>query len=121
MIANIFLDFFNRDSREIFGPFANTSRERHIKYLTEVANIAVFLCADYCVLPPGFLAECDMGREAILRRADYVIERLIRLPLRENTFDEFWDKKRREYSPFRSQNVGLFEHRNELLLRRFSE
>jgi len=121
MISDIFLDFFNRDSREIFGLFANASREKHVAFLTEATNVAVFLCKEQCILPPGFLAECEIARDAILRRADYVVDRLIRLPLREATLEEFWDKKRREYSPFRARYTGLFEHRNEVLLRRFSE
>ena len=120
MIGNIFLDFFNRDSREIFGLFGNLSREKHIQALTEAATIAAFLCAEHCVLPPGFLAECELAREAIIRRPEYLVDRLFRLPLREETLDFFWEKKRREYYPFRNKYAGLFDHRNEVLLRRFS-
>lgn len=106
---NVFLDFLNRDSRQIYGLFENTSRDNHIDLLTEALNVAVFLCWEYCVVPPGFPRECDLAREALSLRSEYLDERIIRFPLRERTFDELWEKKEAEYNRFRDKYTGLYD------------
>lgn len=116
MSHNLFLDFLNRDSRQIYGLYTNTSEQLHIEMLTEAVNIAVFLCAEFCVVPPGFLAECTLTRKVISRRCDYLKERIIRLPMRENSLEEFFYKKQREYSIVRHSYSGLF---NEKITQRF--
>src|SRR5262245_46270731 len=116
-LYNIFLDFLNRDSREIYGVFSNFSRERHVRLLVEALNIAAFLCFDYCVVPPGFLAECDIAREAVSRRSDFLDERLIRLPLREATIEEYFEKKHREYAIVAPKYAGLFDPKSASFLR----
>lgn len=122
MLSNIFLDFLNRDSRQIYGLFNNApNREAHIGLLTEALNVAVFLCAEYCVVPPGFIAECDIAHEAISRRNEYRKERLIRTPLREDTFDEFWIKKEKEYAPFESLYSGLYDEQVRSFLKQYPQ
>jgi nucleoside phosphorylase len=120
MLHDIFLDFLNRDSREIYGLY-RLPREIHLKLLTEAVTAAVFLCRECCILPAGFLAECPLCREVLFeRRAEYLPERLLRLSMKEYSLDEFWDKKERQYGPFRDKYRGLFDPRNHGLLRRAS-
>ena len=59
MIHDVFLDFLNRDSREIYGLY-KLPKETHVAVLTEALSVAVFLCRDHCILPPGFLAESGL-------------------------------------------------------------
>jgi hypothetical protein len=111
MPNNIFLDFLNRDSRQIYGLFEATKKSTHIKYLIEAINISVLLCDEYCIVPPGFIAECPFVWETLERRLDYLSERVIRLPMRESSFDDFFIKKQREYQPFQDLYSGLFDNK----------
>lgn len=106
---NVFLDFLNRDSRQIFGLFENVQPEAHIEALTRALNVAVLLCRENCICPVGFLSECGLARATVKRRRDFLFEGLIRLAIRESTIAEWHDKKRREYGQFRQKYLGLFE------------
>lgn len=107
MLNNIFLDFLNRDSRQIYD-FYRLPEESHINLLIESINIAVLLCNTHCIVPPGFIAECPLARKALERRLDYLKERAIILPMRETSLEEFFVKKQREYKPFQDLYTGLF-------------
>jgi len=116
-IYNVFLDFLNRDSREIYGLYRNTSLENHISLLNEAINVAVFLCADFCVMPPGFFLEDQLAQQALLRCKEYFLDRLIRMPLREEGLDTYFEKKQREYRPLKKKYTGLFDSSNQGLLK----
>ena len=110
MFDNLFLDFLNRDSRQMFGTFANLNGQQHMDLLTEAINVAAFLCGSYCVVPPGFLVEDRIAAIAVLeRRGEYLDERLIRLSLREETFGDLWAKKDREYAAVRREYQGVYD------------
>ena len=113
---NVFLDFLNRDSRQIYGLYRNLSREQHVRSLTTALNVAAFLCSDFLIAPPGFLVECPIAREALSRREAMLTEGLIRLPLREDTLDELFDKKLHEYGPYKRDYKGLFDERSRRFL-----
>lgn len=117
MFDNLFLDFLNRDSRQIFGTFANFGDEQHLLELTRALNAAALLCGTYCLVPPGFIVEDDLAAEALVkRRAPYLEERLVRLSLREAEFGVYWEKKEREYAGVRSSYQGLFNREKRKLL-----
>ena len=82
-ISNIFLDFLNRESREIFGFFNILSRQKHIDFLSETVNVAVLICREFCIATPGSIAECDLVRIAMNRKSEFFSEQLIKMPLRE--------------------------------------
>lgn len=105
--CNIFLDFLNRDSRQIFDLYRHVPRDVHIRVLREMLNLAVFITRDHCVMPPGFLAEDRLVREVMETKQAFREERLILLPMRES-LDEYWAKKEREYASVRGQYSGLF-------------
>ena len=110
MFDNLFLDFLNRDSRQMFGTFSNLNAQQHVDLLTEAINVAVFLCGRYCVVPPGFLVEDGIAAVAVLqRRGEYLDERLIRLSLREETFGDLWAKKDREYAAVKGEYQGVYD------------
>jgi nucleoside phosphorylase len=109
MTKNIYLDFMNRDSRQIYGMFSNYSVVAHAAALAEALNVSVFLCREFCVMPPGFWAECHVARAALGLKQEYLSERLIRLPLRETSIEEFLEKKDREYGPYRQFYPDLFK------------
>jgi adenosylhomocysteine nucleosidase len=116
MIHNVFLDFFNRDSREIYG-MGHLPKDKHTAFLIDALTVAIFLCRDHCILPPGFLAESALGREALInRRREYLNDRLVRLSMKEYSFDDFWNKKEYQYAPFREKYQGLFDPKNQKLL-----
>jgi nucleoside phosphorylase len=118
---NIFLDFLNRDSRQIFGTYANFQTQQHITALTEAINVAAFLCGSFCAVPPGFLVEDELAAEALLgRRSGFLQERLVRMPLREAELDALWQKKEREYAGVRNSYPGLFDPQRRKLLNTFA-
>jgi nucleoside phosphorylase len=120
MIHNVFLDFLNRDSRQIYGLFSNVPDATHVELLNEGINVAVFLCADYCIMAPGFLAEDVLVQKAMARCETYTHERIIRMPIREESLESFFDKKLREYAPFRADYANLFDQDVQELIKKHS-
>jgi hypothetical protein len=120
MMKNIFLDFLNRDSRQIYGTYSNFSNQAHVELLNEAINVAVFLCNEYCIMPPGFLAEDAVLRTAFERCREYAHNRIIRMPLREESLAQFFDKKLREYELFRNKYADLFSQEVQQLLRGYA-
>jgi nucleoside phosphorylase len=105
---NVFLDFLNRDTRQIFGVFRYLDPTTHVRVLGQALNLSVLLCRDICLAPPGFLAEDRLVRTVLRQKQEFRDARLIRLPIRE-TLDDFWSKKEREYRDVRAAYEGLFD------------
>jgi nucleoside phosphorylase len=120
MIYNVLLDFLNRDSRKIYGLYSNLDINDHLWLLNEAINVAVFLCADYCLIPPGFLAEDPLLQQALTRCQNFLIERLIRMPIKEETLEDFIEKRQKEYLPFKDMYPQLFDSDSLRLLKNFS-
>ncbi len=121
MSYNIFLDFLNRDSRKIYGLFANTSSNLHVDLLNEAVNVAVFLCGRFCVMPPLFLADDKLVQKALSRCQEFFWERLIRMPLREENLDAYFEKKQKEYGPFRDMYPTLLNSHSRVLLKKYPQ
>lgn len=119
-ISNIFLDFLNRESREIFGLFNSQSREKHIDFLAKTINIAVFICREFCVATPGSIVECDLVRIAMNRKSGYFREQLIKMPLREDTLGDLWEKKELEYRLFKDQYDALYSKTGKHFIEKYS-
>jgi hypothetical protein len=119
-ISNIFLDFLNHESREIFDIFRILSKEKHIDFLAKTINIAVFLCRDYCIATPGSILESNLVKTAINRRSDFLANRIIRLPLREDSIGELLEKKESEYRLFKNQYTSLYSKNNHNILELYS-
>ncbi len=109
MIYNVLLDFLNRDSRKIYGLYSNMASDDHVWLLNEAINVAVFLCAEYCIMPPGFLAEDPLLQQALTRCQIFLIDRVIRMPIKEETLEDFLEKRQREYLPFKQMYPQLFD------------
>lgn len=105
---DLFLDFLNRDTRQIFGIYRNVPRAAHVAMLSQALNFCAFMTRDRCIMPPGFLAEDPLVREVLKSKQAYQDALLIRLPIRES-LDEFWAKKEREYRDVRQSYEGLFD------------
>jgi nucleoside phosphorylase len=120
MIYNVLLDFLNRDSRKIYGLYSNLALNDHLWLLNEAINVAVFLCADYCLMPPGFLAEDPLLQQALTRCQNFLIDRMIRMPIKEETLEDFIEKRQREYLPFKHMYPQLFDPDSLRLLKNFS-
>lgn len=109
MRRNILLHFMNRDSREIFGYFALHDEPSHFRILRRALNIAVLLCEDHCIMPPGFLIEDDIAFRLAEAQQKYLSARIIQFPLREKNLTEYAEKKRVDYHPMRNRYSGLFD------------
>lgn len=96
-MKNIFLHFFNPDLRQFLG-FYNLPRAKHVCFLSQALNISIFFTRDFVILPPTFL-ECELTLKVLQKYQFYFDCGLIRLPLRENFFDTFIEKKIKEYEP----------------------
>jgi nucleoside phosphorylase len=116
---NVFLHFLNRDSRQIFDLYRHIPKAVHLQVLGNVLNLAIFITRDYCIMPPGFLAEDSFVREILEIKRVFRDERLILLPMRES-LDEYWAKKEREYASVRGQYSGLFSREGHKFVERNS-
>lgn len=105
---DLFLDFMNRDTRQIFALYKMMSQGAHVELLAHALNFCAFLARDACVMPPGFIAEDPLVRIVLESKRAYMDARLIRLPIRES-LDEFWAKKERGYANVRDKYEGLFD------------
>jgi nucleoside phosphorylase len=121
MLNNVFLEFLSRDSQEFHGIDAHAIRSKKHRILSEALNIGVFLCSDFCVVPPSFFVESQLTRELLLRSSDYLGERLIRMPLKERSLDEFWAKKEKEYAPIKDHYPDVFDKKKQNYLNRYAE
>jgi len=119
-ILNIFLDFLNRESREIFGLYNVLSDEKHIDLLSQAINLSVFICRENCIATPGSIAECNLVRIAMNRKHAFLQEHLIRLPLREDSLGELWEKKEKEYRLFEKDYVALYSQTGKRFVENFS-
>src|ERR1017187_2570035 len=117
MVKNIFLDFLNRDSRELYG-LTQVSERKHVSWLVEAINVAIFLCDEFCLIPPGFVAECPLARRALTSQTIYFSEGLIRTSMREDSFDEYFDKKEEEYRTQAERYSGLFDGKSREYFRK---
>jgi hypothetical protein len=106
---DIFLHFLNRDSRQIYGLFRGFESLRHGFLLARALNAAAILCETRCLAPPGFIIECDIAQAMMERKSAYLRERLVELPMREESLTDLVEKKRQEYAPMRASYEGLFD------------
>lgn len=95
---NIFLDIFDPDSRLALGISKDLNTQEHYRLLAKALNVSVFLCDDFVILPPAFLLECPLVFKLIKSASIFMEEGLIRLPIRDRSFSEFYEKKLEEYS-----------------------
>ena len=119
-LHNVLLDYLNRDDRVIAGLFDNYSIDAHATLLAETLNLAVFLCDEYCITSPGPIAECTIAQSALSGRRDFLKQRLIRLPLRENNIDDFLEKKQRQYGSHPDVYRQLLHSRSARFFFKFS-
>ena len=102
------------------GLDSNTTPAGHTCLLNEAINVAVFLCREYCVMPLGFLAEDPLAQRALTRCQDLLIDRVIRMPIKEETLEDFLEKRQREYFPVRNIYPELFDPNILNLLKTYS-
>ena len=121
MLNNVFLEFLSRDSQEFHGLTTDPTRMKRNRLLSEALNAAVFLCSEYCIVPPSFFVESQLTRELLLQNSDYLGERLIRMPLREKSLEEFWEKKEREYAAVKKAYPDVFDKYKQNYLKRYSD
>ena len=106
---DIFLHFLNRDSRQIYGLFREFEPLTHATLLNRALTAAAVLCETRCIAPPGFIIECDVAQSVLTRQVAYLRERVVELPMREDSLTSFAEKKRHEYAPMRDAYAGLFD------------
>jgi len=115
--CNIFLDFLNRDSRVIYRTYELYDEQVHIDLLKETINLAGLLCLEYCVIPPGFSSECLLAQRALQDKRYLLREGVIRVSLREETWEDVFGKKKTTYSPVAPLYPGLYDPSNIEFLR----
>lgn len=108
---NIILDFMDPENRILYGSYKNLSPEEHTKLLAESLNLAVFICKDYCILPPCAVMQCKYARKALLESPDFFSNGLIKFPVRESSLASFFAKKRSNYLLYENDSdyMGFFE------------
>src|SRR5689334_9088246 len=94
---NIFLDFMCPENHIIYGADRNLSTVTRVQLLCESLNVAVLLSGDYCFLPPGFALQSETIREALLSKRDFLTTGAVRIPIREASLADFFEKKLAEY------------------------
>lgn len=100
---NLFLHFLNKDTQDIFkiSNYVNA-----IDRLAKCLNQAVLLCDSdtFCVIPPGFWFESQYTRELLKKYGEYLRCGYLRLAMRDNSLEDYIEKKREQYIKFRALN-----------------
>lgn len=94
---NIVLDFMDPENKILYGCYDNLTENEHIRLMKEGLNLAVFLCKEYCIIPPCAFLQCKYTRKALEQSHFFLEEGLIRFPVREQSLSKFIEKKRRNY------------------------
>lgn len=126
--SNIILDFMDPENRILYGSYKNLSEAEHVRLLKEGLNLATFICDDFCILPPCAIMQCRIARRALMENPYYFEEGIIKFPLRENSLDLFFAKKKKnyaldetddDYSDFFAEDGPLFlkNHATEIIKR----
>ena len=126
--SNIILDFMDPENRMLYGSYKNLSEIEHVRLLKEGLNLAAFICDDFCILPPCAIMQCRIARRALMENPYYFEEGIIKFPLRENSLDLFFAKKKKnyaldetddDYSDFFAEDGPLFlkNHATEIIKR----
>ena len=109
-IGNIFLSYFNHDYRLSLGIDDDQSKSVLVDLLKNILNLSVFLCEDYCILPPTFILESPISLAAAEFCEDYFFESLIKLPIRDKSFAYMYEKKLNEYAYAKNKHRHLFDN-----------
>lgn len=117
-MKSVLLDFCNMDVRRTWGLFNNFTPEQHKSIISKWINLACFMCEGFCVLPLGFLAECQVLRDTIAGKFDYCTARHIRFAAREADVSAFLQRRRSEYEYESIHYAGLYTEAAELMLER---
>ena len=105
---NIFLDFMGPDMWKTIPSFQGKNVEK-IRVLSSSLNMAVLLTAEYCILPPAFVAQAQIAREVMQIKADFLKNKLILFPLRESSLEYYFEKKQREYSYVKDSHLEFYK------------
>lgn len=105
---NIFLDFMGPDMWKTIPSFGGKNSEK-IKILSESLNIAVLLTAEYCILPPAFVAQAQITREVMQMKVDFLKNKLVLFPLKESSLEYYFEKKQREYNFVRESHSEFYK------------
>lgn len=119
MYQNVFLDFLNRESRILYGMYDDFTDSQHALQLSRALNVAVFLCDEFCLTPPGPVAECHIAQLVLRKKAAFLEDRVVRLAIREKSLAEFFEKKLLAYAPHREYYPDLYSSRSREFVSRF--
>lgn len=107
-ISNIFLSYFNHDYRLALGIEEDQSKTAKLGLLKNILNLSVFLCKEYCIMPPTFLLESPISLATAESCEDYFFESLVKLPIRDKSFTDMYKKKIDEYNYAKNKHKPLF-------------
>lgn len=95
---NIILDFMDPENKNLYGTYKDFSAKQHVKVLKKSLNLSVFLCDEYCIIPPRAALRCKYTRKALEESSYYLEKGLIRFPIREKSLEQLSVKKKNDYS-----------------------
>lgn len=117
---NIFLDFMSPDNWKTYATFSEKkSDDSKVSILQKSLNIAVLLSKDYCLLPPGFIAQSVLAKKALEQKAAFLEERLILFPLRESNLGDFFEKKQSEYMQVKDSHKGFYKKDGQIFIKKY--
>lgn len=116
---NIFLHFLNKDTQDIFGINAKRVEYYNTYVLKKGLNASVLLCdtETFCIIPLGFWFESQLTRSLLVENKDFIENGNVRFSLREDSIEEFIDKKRETYHPFKQLEEVYLGFYDELILK----
>lgn len=120
---NIFLHFLNKDTQDIFGIYANKIEKNKITVLRVGLNASALLCDSetFCIIPLGFWFESSITRSLLIENREYIEYGIVRFSLREDSIEEFIDKKRENYFSLKKQEAVYLNFYDELVLKQLLE
>lgn len=117
---NILLDFVNPETRRIFGLY-RIPRNSHVSYLIHNINFCVFLCDQYTICQPGVVRECRIADRAFEVLQSYLSEGLVRVPLSDESFEDFDERRARTYFPQKEIYQEMFDSRKHTTFHKHPE
>lgn len=117
---NIFLDFMGPDMWKTMPSFIGTDKKK-IGILSRSLNLAVLLTKDYCILPPAFVVQSYLTRKVMRIKADFLKEKVVVFPLKEDNLEHYFEKKQSEYNYVKDSHSEFYKKSGQSFIKKHAD
>lgn len=120
MLKNVFCDFLNKEIRRLYGLYGNVPERDRDRVLSNWLNLAVFLSAEWAIIPVGFLAESASLQRLLSLKEEYLVAGVFKLSMRDSDIANYVARRRIDYAPYEDDYPPLFDDATIVLLQRYA-